>query len=405
MRTALPLVVNTASNGLLGVVYWVVAARVYDQDSIARNLAVISAMTMLSGICQLNLGPGLAVFIPRAGSHARQVIVRAYGVVTGFTAFALFGFFTLVLSHLRNLSHVLNTPSAILLFAAAVLTLNLFSLQDAALVSLRWGAWIPFENTLFGVIKIVLLFAFASSFPELGIFLSWFFPMLLLVPVVSGLILRRRPQRAQRDVFIRRQRETLTKLALDYVGYLFQIASTVFLPVLALELLGAREASIFAIAWLTSSTLDLLATNIGTALTVETTYGEDPSALRRTMFRKAMPLVASVSLIGIAAAPLILRLYGAQYSGSGTNILQILLLASVPRALVTFVVAESRAHRNITFIVWLRAQNATVALGLALLLAPAHGPSGLAVGWLVAQLLGGANALWRVLRTRPTALA
>jgi O-antigen/teichoic acid export membrane protein len=180
--------------------------------------------------------------------------------------------------------------------------------------------------------------------------------------------------------------------------------STFFLPVVALELLDPISASVFGVAWLTSSTLDLLATNVGTALTVETSYGENPAALRRTILRRAMPLVALVTAVGLLLAPLILRLYGSEYSADGLPTLQILLLASVPRCLVTFAIAESRAHRNIKTIVWLRAQNAALALGLSFLLTPRFGVEGMALAWLVAQLLGAATALQLVWRKRVSPL-
>ena len=160
----------------------------------------------------------------------------------------------------------------------------------------------------------------------------------------------------------------------------------------------------FAVAWLTSSTIDLLATNVGTALTVETSYGESPAALRRTILRRAMPLVALVTAVGLLLAPLILRLYGSEYSAGGLHTLQILLLAGMPRCLVTFAIAESRAHRNIKTIVWLRAQNAALALGLSFLLTPRFGVEGMALAWLVAQLLGAATALQLVWRKRVSPL-
>ena len=65
IRSALPLMVTTGLNGVLGVGYWVVAARLYDRTTVATNMAVIAAVTTLSGISQLNLGPS-----PASSSHA-----------------------------------------------------------------------------------------------------------------------------------------------------------------------------------------------------------------------------------------------------------------------------------------------------------------------------------------------
>ena len=400
VRTAWPLIVTTASNGLIGIAYWVIAARLYDQEAVATNMAVIAAMTTLSGLSQLNLGPSLGVFVPRAGEHARRVVMHVYVVVTAYAVVVLTVFFLLVLPHLTRLSEVLGTGARLLVFAVAVLAFNLFALQDAALASLRRARLIPVENTIFGLLKIALLFALVASLPQFGIFTSWFIPMLVVVPVVSGYIFLRRSVPERSTLAPTEPRDSVPDLALDYLGYLFQVSSTFFLPVLALELLGPVQASLFAVAWLTSSTLDLLATNVGTALTVETSYGENPAAMRRTILRRAMPLVALVAGVGLLLAPVLLRLYGAEYRADGLHTLQILLLASLPRCVVTFAIAESRAHRQIRKIVWLRAQNAALALGLCFLLAPRLGVEGMAVAWLVAQTCGAATAYLLVWRKR-----
>jgi Na+-driven multidrug efflux pump len=50
--------------------------------------------------------------------------------------------------------------------------------------------------------------------------------------------------------------------------------------------------------------------------------------------------------------------------------------------------------------VWLRAQNAALALGLSFLLTPRFGVEGMALAWLVAQLMGAATAIQLVWRKR-----
>jgi len=86
---------------------------------------------------------------------------------------------------------------------------------------------------------------------------------------------------------------------------------------------------------------------------------------------------------------------------NGVLTLTILLLAGIPRCLATFAIAEARAHGQVGFIVRLRAQNFVVAIGLALVLAPQLGVSGMALAWLGAQVLSGAVALRRVLTWSP----
>ncbi len=389
LRTAGPLLVNTVLNAVLGFAFWVVAARSYGSGSLALNVALVSAMTTLSGICQLNLGPGFAVLVPRAGEHGRRVIVQGYAAATGMTLLVLPVFLLLVLPHLSKLSTVLDTPPRLIVFVLAVVAFNLFALQDASLVALRRGQLVPVENLVFGVVKLVLVVALAGVWPETGIFVSWFLGMVLVIPVVSGFVLTRRPPPdAPRSDGQRGLGDSWSRIALDYAGYLFLVSSTVFLPVVGLELMSPGQASLFAVCWLTSSSLDLLSTNVGTALAVETTYGGSREALRRTVLRRVVPTVAAISLVVVVAAPVVLRLFGASTAGHGALALALLALAGIPRSLVTLSVAEARAHHDIGYVFRLRAQNAVIALGLAFWLAPSHGAVGMALAWLVAQLLG-----------------
>lgn len=399
-RTALPLLINIGSNGALGVAYWMVAARLYDTTTVATNAAIIAAMTTVSGITQLNLNQTLPVLVPRAREHARRIIARVYAAVTAFALLVLAAFAFLLLPHLGQLSGALSDKTHLALFAAGVLVFNLFALQDAALISLRRQQLIPFENAVFGVLKLLLLFPLLTLVPGLGIYVSWIIPLALLVPVISIVIFRRRPQETAVTA-PPVATKGLGALALDYLGYLFFVGATFFLPVIGLELLPTLGAAVFAIAWQTSSTIDLLASNVGTALTVETSYGGDPKALRRTAVRHGLLMVSGVSIVAAIVAPWILSLYGPQYRAEGVLTLQLLLLAGIPRCLATFAIAEARAHREIGFIVRLRAQNFIMALGLAVLLTPTLGVTGMGLAWLGAQLLSCSVALHRLLKWSP----
>jgi O-antigen/teichoic acid export membrane protein len=281
------------------------------------------------------------------------------------------------------------------LFVAGVLALNLFALQDSAMVALRLGRFVPVENTSYGVAKLEMLAVFVGALPGFGIYASWVVPMLVLVPLVSGAVLwRRRDPRRVSEIL--GKQPSVPRLALDYVGYLFQVSSSFMFPVIALEVLDAQDAAVFSIAWLTSSTIDLLATQIGTALTVEASYGHDPVALRRTVLRKGLSVIAVIAVTGMLVAPLVLQIYGHTYSAHGVGTLRLLLLAGVSRSLITFTVAEARAHGNVTFIVLLRALTSSTAVGLSLVLGPRLGVEGMALAWLVAQTLGATVVVHRL---------
>ena len=73
-REGYALVMSAAVAGVLGLVYWVVAARSYSPEDVGVNSAIISTMLLLSSIAQLNLSAGLIRFIPAAGASKRRLV-------------------------------------------------------------------------------------------------------------------------------------------------------------------------------------------------------------------------------------------------------------------------------------------------------------------------------------------
>src|SRR3954447_16691043 len=80
---------SVASSGL-GMVYWIIAARVYSPEAVGLNSAMIAAMMFLAGVSQFNLMSALMRFIPGAGRRTSQLVLGAYtfsmiaAIVAGF---------------------------------------------------------------------------------------------------------------------------------------------------------------------------------------------------------------------------------------------------------------------------------------------------------------------------------
>jgi len=388
-KTASALILNTAGTSALGLLYWIIVARLYSPATLARNSALISAMLTLSGVAQLNMGLGLGAILPRGGNQSRRLLAEAYVVVTLFSVAVLAIALLLVLPSLHSLAPLLHISGVVPIFIATVFLYNIFALQDAALSAFRSAQIVPIENALFGLAKIVLAVLFVSSDKRIGIFLSWALPLaFLVVPISSYLFAKVASRQRDAPVGATRLADLTHLLALDYVGYLFFVSSTLALPVLALALVGPHDAAIFSVCWLTSSTLDLIAINIGTAFTVE---GSHSAALiddlRRRVLTAGLPLVAALSLAAAALAPLILDLFGGEYATHGAVVLRVLVLAAAPRAVSVFAMSQARADRRMGFILRTQAISAVLVVGGSILLTPTLGVLGMALAWTAAQVL------------------
>ena len=75
---AYALILSSGSTSVLGMVYWTLAARLYEPSSVGVNAAVISSMTFLSYLAQLNMSGALSRFVPTAGAATRRLVSSAY---------------------------------------------------------------------------------------------------------------------------------------------------------------------------------------------------------------------------------------------------------------------------------------------------------------------------------------
>ncbi len=77
-RNAYALMLNTGATGLLGVAYWLLAARHYPAADVGRASAAYSAMYLVSGITAYSILGAITRFIPQAGRHTSALVLRAY---------------------------------------------------------------------------------------------------------------------------------------------------------------------------------------------------------------------------------------------------------------------------------------------------------------------------------------
>ncbi len=95
-RNAYSLVLNTGVTGLLGLAYWLLAARAYGESDVGRGSVTISLMTLLSGVVALSLTGTLTRFIGPSGRRAGSFVATAY-LLTAVAVTALTTVFLLAL--------------------------------------------------------------------------------------------------------------------------------------------------------------------------------------------------------------------------------------------------------------------------------------------------------------------
>ncbi|MFY9487687.1 MAG: hypothetical protein WAP35_03195 [Solirubrobacterales bacterium] len=392
MRGANSLIVNSGATALLGIAFWAIAARTFSADQIGRDGALLAALVELSTVCQLNLDNALPRFLPALRENVRRVLAGAFAI-SGLAALVLGTVFVMLAPAVSDEFGFLRSGLIAPGFVLALIIWGWFTLQDSALVGLRRAPWVPAENISFGVLKIAALPVLAATTLTNGVFLAWVIPVLpLLIPISFILFTRLATAHSQlpavefSTVRQMKRRELIFFHTQDYFASVLARATTTFLPLLVVGILGSVQNAYFFIPFTMIIAFDLLSYGVATSLVVEGAFDESQTRqLARTVVRRfAAPLIAALFGL-IVLAHVALLPFGSDYAAAGDSVLRILACASVFRVIIMLFVALERVAGRGRRILIVETSIMLLLIPTSAILASPLGINGIALGWTIAN--------------------
>ncbi|MFZ6030844.1 MAG: lipopolysaccharide biosynthesis protein [Chloroflexota bacterium] len=387
---AYALIVGAVVTSGLGLVYWVVAARYYPEEVIGLHSALLSTMILLSGVAQLSLNTVLVRFIPVAGLRTGRLVGWAYLLSTLFSGLLALAFGLLSGFWLPEMKFLSQQPAWLLAFIIAVVSWNIFALQDCVLTGLRQALWIPLENAVSAFAKIVLLVLLANRFQAIGVFTSSVIPIVLALLPINWLIFKKLiPQHIHRMPSASgelRLRPIVSYISGNYLAAISLSISNTLLPLIVTSHAGVKANAYFSPPWMIASVLQFIAINMASSLTVEATLDRAKlgSYFRRVLVQTAVILVPCVLFI-LAAAPLILRIFGQPYADEGSTTLRLLSLSTLPNVLVSLSIALARVQNRTRVVSLIQVVLCLALLGLSEAFLPIWGIAGVGLARLISQ--------------------
>nr|WP_203615488.1 lipopolysaccharide biosynthesis protein [Streptomyces sp. SID13726] len=401
---------NTGISAVLGLGFWLAAARYYSESAVGQGSAAIAAMKFLAGLTAVTLTGALARFIPVAGRATGRLIFRTYAGSSLVVAVAAV-VFLLTLDVWGPSYRFLHGPLNGLGFIAAVVAWNVLTLQDGVLTGLRSAPWVPVGNTVFSAVKLGLLVAFAVAIPTAGVFVSWVAAIAMSVLPLGWLVFRRLVPRHVKATEDHAKppsvREIGRFLAGDYTGSLFSLAVVYLIPVIIASQVSSEDNAYFYITTTIGGTCNLLAINMGASLTVEGSH--DPGRLAantRAALKRMARIMLPVAGILFVGAPWILGVFGAGYAEAATPLLRWFAVGAVLRVVMETYFAVLRAQSRTAGLAWLQGLLCVLVLSLTLLLLPRMGLTGAGVAEIssLAVIVAiAAPKLYRTIRHAPPA--
>jgi O-antigen/teichoic acid export membrane protein len=409
-RDGLALVISSGLTSGLGLLFWILAARLYDSATVGVNSTLLSAMTLLGTAAQLNLGNALLRFVPVAGRQVRALVVGCYAVAIA-AAISAGAVFALGASLWAPELHAAVGGSELLTFFMVCTPVwAMFVLQDYLLPAIKRATLVPLENLVFSVLKIVFLGGAAALGMASGLAVSWVAATGVIVLIVTIYLMRVLPRSAEADAEVDADQapaavtvpDVASFVRADYAGTVFLLAAVFGLPLVVLARLGPEAAAVYGIAWQIAYALYLVVNGMGQSLVAH--VAADPDRLksaRRGMICKAMALLVPAVLVIVVGAYPLLSLFGSHYADEGSLLLALLALSAIPNVVTWSTVWSARVRRDGRILFGLPAAIATAVIAGSWYLMPLMGVVGTGVAWLGAQSVAAAVVLLVRARSRP----
>ena len=162
--------------------------------------------------------------------------------------------------------------------------------------------------------------------------------------------------------------------------------------------LGASVNALYYISFLFSSTIDQIAANYASPLTVEAAHA--PAETER-LIRSTLRHIYAIILPGVAAlvllCPLLISAFGAKYAGS-VPAMRLLLIACLPKAMCTVYYAYCRVQRTTHKSAMMQAYVCVTTLSAVVLLARPFKLVGICLAIVVIQTSTAGVAWWALRR-------
>jgi GT2 family glycosyltransferase/O-antigen/teichoic acid export membrane protein len=407
-RDAYALTINAGFTAVTGFVYWIVAANEYSARAVGINSALISSMMFLAGIAGLNLPNLLVRFLPNAGNRTARAVAASYAAAAVVGALAVV-VFVVGIGFWAPRLHFLHANQGLLAwFFLSTLAWCVFTIQDSVLTALGRAVWVPAENAVFSLLKLLLLAAVVAVAPLYGIFVSWTIAMLISIVGVNALVFKRvlATRRSGAPTVKLRDRAFARYFAADYVCSISWVSAVNLMPVVVTAVAGATTNAYYALAWAVALPLYTVAANVGMSLVLHGAHDRDdlPALTRRAALHGARLLVPATVVV-VLLAPVLLRLFGADYADRSATLLRLLAAGALPNLLIMLAVSVSRVERRMRVAVLALGGQAVLALGLVAPLLHAMGVTGVGVAWLISQCVVAAGVALTLLRRRDRAVA
>ena len=266
-----------------GFIFWVLAARIYPADAVGLSSAMVSAMRLLSLLSMLGLDVALIRYLPE--NKNKTPLVNSAVFTVCLSSLLLSGIFIFSVDFLTPSLKILK-ESEFPLFILFTLTLSLSNLIGQGIFVAFRKAEYTFIQSVSSLLRLFVL-PLLVSLGALGIFISFGLGIVISFTLALILMFKLIPCKLE-----------FSKAVKNFIGYafgvyiagIFEMLPGLLLPIIVLNVLGAKMNAYFFIAWSIMFFTTMIARNTARSLLAEGSH--DPTKLRKKLLKVlSLPLL------------------------------------------------------------------------------------------------------------------
>jgi O-antigen/teichoic acid export membrane protein len=321
VRNAGWMYANIGLSAALGMVGWIIAARLYSPREVGAVAASVAAAGFIVTVAALGLSETTIRHLHGVENQRRFVtrnllLVSMSGLAGGVVWW--------VLTHHLLQSQGIGALGALGILCASAVATTSQTVTDAAIIATRRPALLLIENSLGGLMRLSAI-AFVSL-GALGLLLSWSVAAVTAMLVSVFVVYRLLGLRSTGAAEVSRLHAFA---ASNWVSAMASLLTPGITPLLVARSQGARAASWVAIPLLALPLLVAVPSLLARSMFAEAS--KDPEHLAPLFWRvlpRSLALTAVASGAVAIAAPFVLGLFGPAYATHSTALLRLLALAA-----------------------------------------------------------------------------
>jgi len=404
------LILTNLMPSAAGFFFWTLAARLMPAEEVGWGSALISTTALLVSLFGLDLGTGLIRYVPLSIEKSPDRVNTALGIRSILAALAAIAFVIGTPFWSPALVSIRATAVGVSIFVVGNLIMSINELLDHIFVAYRSAKYALIKSAVTGLVRfpaLALLILANATHNGLGVYLSTIVSAAIANMIAIGWLLPKAysPYRLRLGIVPSLIWDMAHYSVANYVvSFLLQLPNLI-IPILVVNTaLGAVGAGVSYVVSMVAWVVLVIPAAMSRSLLAEGAHDAHGLAqhTRRAITFSLLLVSVPVGAIMIGGSTMLRLLFGVVYQQHGSAMLALMSISALPATLFSVYVSLKRVKRQSRELIAVSAMVSVVSVGMGALLVNRWGLSGLGLGLLGGQLLGGLVSipeLWRTVRS------